>query len=73
MLERVERDIRPRVHIFGHVHEGYGVHRQAGVVFINAASKPWPLLASGALLRDPVRERERERERERWREIDRER
>mmetsp|Transcript_33769 Transcript_33769/g.24805 ORF Transcript_33769/g.24805 Transcript_33769/m.24805 type:complete len:296 (+) Transcript_33769:109-996(+) len=30
--------IRPRLHIFGHIHEGYGVHEQDGIVFVNAST-----------------------------------
>lgn len=28
---------RPRVHAFGHIHEGYGVEESDGVLFVNAA------------------------------------
>jgi Icc-related predicted phosphoesterase len=31
-------DIRPRVHIFGHVHEGHGQVVKDGIMFVNAAS-----------------------------------
>ncbi|MBX3460956.1 MAG: metallophosphatase domain-containing protein [Planctomycetes bacterium] len=30
--------IKPRVHIFGHIHEGYGETKEGGVHFVNAAS-----------------------------------
>lgn len=30
--------IKPRVHVFGHIHEGYGVHEQNGITFINGSS-----------------------------------
>ena len=30
--------IRPRLHCFGHVHEGRGIVREEGIVFMNAAS-----------------------------------
>jgi predicted phosphodiesterase len=33
----VER-LSPRLHLFGHIHEGYGSERQGGTLFINAAS-----------------------------------
>lgn len=29
--------IKPRVHIFGHVHQGYGMRRLNGTLFVNAA------------------------------------
>lgn len=29
---------RPKVHMFGHIHEGYGIQESYGVKFINAAS-----------------------------------
>lgn len=28
---------QPRLHVFGHIHEGLGVHTESGVVFVNAA------------------------------------
>jgi Icc-related predicted phosphoesterase len=31
------RRIQPRLHIFGHVHGGYGTYRTNGTVFVNAA------------------------------------
>jgi len=37
LLEAV-REIAPRVHLFGHIHEGRGIERQDGVTFINASS-----------------------------------
>lgn len=30
-------EIKPRYHLFGHAHEGYGTHKQDGIVFSNAA------------------------------------
>lgn len=30
--------IRPRLHVFGHIHEGYGLHRQGRTLFVNASS-----------------------------------
>lgn len=36
MLEAVQR-IRPKLHVFGHVHDGYGVYERDGTRFINAA------------------------------------
>jgi len=37
-LARAIGRIRPRVHLFGHIHEGYGVRREGGVLSINASS-----------------------------------
>jgi len=30
--------IRPRLHLFGHTHEGYGRHEEDGIVFVNASN-----------------------------------
>lgn len=30
--------IRPRVHVFGHIHEAYGVHRRDDTLFVNASN-----------------------------------
>lgn len=35
LLLAVER-IKPRLHVFGHIHEGYGVARRASTTFVNA-------------------------------------
>ena len=32
------REIRPLVHVFGHIHEAYGVKEQEGTLFLNAAT-----------------------------------
>jgi len=37
LLEAVLR-VKPRVHIFGHIHEGYGVMSSDGITFVNACS-----------------------------------
>ena len=29
--------IKPKIHIFGHIHEGYGVYRNEHTLFINAS------------------------------------
>jgi predicted phosphohydrolase len=29
--------VRPRLHVFGHIHEGYGVLRRDGTIYVNAA------------------------------------
>ena len=36
LLERIG-DIRPRVHAFGHIHEGFGVEEHGGTTFVNAS------------------------------------
>ena len=30
-------EIKPRYHLFGHAHDGYGINKQDGIVFSNAA------------------------------------
>jgi predicted phosphodiesterase len=30
--------LRPRLHVFGHIHEAYGVHEQNGTLFVNACN-----------------------------------
>ena len=37
-LERALERIRPRLHVFGHIHESYGTHRESGVLSINACN-----------------------------------
>lgn len=37
LLEAVER-LRPRLHVFGHIHEGYGTTRNGPTLFVNAAT-----------------------------------
>lgn len=32
------RQVRPRYHLFGHIHEGYGVTKEDDMTFVNAAS-----------------------------------
>lgn len=36
LLETIER-IKPKVHIYGHIHEGYGLTRNESTLFINAS------------------------------------
>lgn len=36
LLERIRR-VRPRVHVFGHIHEGYGTSREDGMLLVNAS------------------------------------
>jgi hypothetical protein len=37
LAEAALQRIRPKVHVFGHIHEGYGVLKQNGTTFINAS------------------------------------
>jgi len=39
LLRTVVERIRPRIHVFGHIHESAGVTSQHKILFINAASK----------------------------------
>lgn len=36
LLIRV-KELRPKVHVFGHVHEGYGIKEEFGIKFVNAS------------------------------------
>jgi Icc-related predicted phosphoesterase len=36
-LRQIVEDRAPRVHVFGHIHEGYGRVERAGTTFVNAA------------------------------------
>jgi Icc-related predicted phosphoesterase len=36
LLEKVKK-AKPKYHIFGHIHEGYGMWEQGGITFINAS------------------------------------
>jgi len=38
LLNQVTNGIKPSVHVFGHVHEGYGILKKDSILFINAAS-----------------------------------
>ena len=35
--------IKPKVHLFGHVHEGFGMKHVEHTTYVNAAMKPWPI------------------------------
>ena len=37
-LREALRRVRPKVHIFGHIHEGYGRTREDGIDFLNAST-----------------------------------
>ena len=32
------RRVRPRLHVFGHIHEGYGREEADGTLFVNAST-----------------------------------
>lgn len=36
-LLEVVKNIQPRYHVFGHIHEAYGVYQQGGTTFVNAS------------------------------------
>jgi Icc-related predicted phosphoesterase len=36
-LRAAVRRIKPKVHVFGHVHEGYGKYHEDGILYINAS------------------------------------
>lgn len=37
-LRRVVGEVRPRVHVFGHIHEGYGRAERDGILYVNAST-----------------------------------
>lgn len=37
LLSTVQRRVRPKYHVFGHIHEGYGVTTDGQTMFVNAA------------------------------------
>ena len=50
LRERIRQLPNLRLHVFGHIHEGYGMHEEDGVTFLNASfvnssrkpvNKPW--------------------------------
>lgn len=38
MNETVTKRIKPRVHVFGHIHEGYGYDYHDDITFVNACA-----------------------------------
>ena len=38
LLHEVQDRVKPRIHIFGHIHEGYGISYDGTTLFINASS-----------------------------------
>ena len=37
-LRHIQTRVRPRFHVFGHIHEGYGVSSDGVTTYINASS-----------------------------------
>ena len=52
LMKQVEQRIRPKFHIFGHIHEAYGSWTNGVTTFINAASTRIP--RSNLVLNDPI-------------------
>ncbi|KAL6057203.1 metallophosphoesterase domain-containing protein 1 [Balamuthia mandrillaris] len=38
LLQAVREEVRPKVHVFGHVHDAHGVEERHGITFVNAAN-----------------------------------
>ena len=38
LLRELRERVRPKVHLFGHIHEGYGEHREDGTLYVNAST-----------------------------------
>ena len=38
LLQAVQRRVKPLIHIFGHIHEGYGATLDENTVYINASN-----------------------------------
>ncbi|XP_055625098.1 UPF0046 protein C25E10.12 [Toxorhynchites rutilus septentrionalis] len=38
LLSTVQQRVKPRYHVFGHVHEGYGITSDGKIIFINAST-----------------------------------
>ncbi len=38
LMKHVQQRLRPRLHVFGHVHEGYGVYHDGTTAYVNASS-----------------------------------
>ena len=36
LAERIQK-VRPKLHVFGHIHEGYGMHMKNGTTYVNAS------------------------------------
>lgn len=38
LLSTVQQRVKPKYHVFGHVHEGYGITSDGKIIFINAST-----------------------------------
>lgn len=38
LLSTVQNRVKPKYHVFGHVHEGYGISSDGKIIFINAST-----------------------------------
>ena len=38
LMREVQSRVRPRLHVFGHIHEGYGVSHDGTTMYVNASS-----------------------------------
>uniref|UniRef100_A0A1B6DNH8 Calcineurin-like phosphoesterase domain-containing protein n=1 Tax=Clastoptera arizonana TaxID=38151 RepID=A0A1B6DNH8_9HEMI len=38
LLATVQKRVKPRYHVFGHIHEGYGISSDGNIIFINAST-----------------------------------
>jgi len=38
LLDEIERRIKPKYHVFGHIHEGYGITTNGQTIFVNAST-----------------------------------
>jgi Icc-related predicted phosphoesterase len=65
LLETVDR-IRPKLHLFGHIHEGYGLYEGGGTLFCNASVCNSPDFVNGADYRVVKEDIRIEVKEERW-------
>ena len=57
LLKTVTERVRPRVHLFGHIHESHGWSRQNDTLFINASVKKPDCSANRPFVVDYYRDR----------------
>uniref|UniRef100_A0A023F627 Putative metallophosphoesterase domain-containing protein 1-like isoform 1 n=1 Tax=Triatoma infestans TaxID=30076 RepID=A0A023F627_TRIIF len=38
LLSTVQRRVKPKYHVFGHIHEGYGVSTDGSIIYVNAST-----------------------------------
>ena len=41
LLHEIRRRVKPKLHVCGHIHEGYGLERQNGITYVNASTCTW--------------------------------